>query len=859
MKRISLLSLVGILALSFAAISCDDDENKIEEEEEVPAASAGPSLEVISTGSHYGEITLTTSGIADYAYLCYEESDVPSELPEASVFYRTGTTGTCTDGANTVTISGLDNTSTYHAYFALRTTEDAYYEDILDVTFTTTDYDEGITIAEVYYDGFKAHIKVPQEVKDRGNVLRYCYTEMFYYNTMKPGMPDAQNLLWNGGVYTADEVTIDDSNDNINYDEESETQNHDVMVPGEPIYLMVGEFAWGTGFALQGEGWYSWLFDEEAWADASFETLGYDESPYWTGYYEKVLFRTKEPSVLDASVNATFEMGATRGTMYVEPDDEIVSFCVMLLDDATYKTILESYLPEEYLQWFATSFVAYYYGYAYTFSGSGAIDIDEYLTLQPEVLYHAFVVGLGDSEGTTQSFEHYEFETPAKSMEEPVVEVTAIANPSGEESPYEAWFNIKAPNSDVEYAYYAANYEREWVSSFKSYTGTQIVNNNGSYCYFSSSELSLINSTDGYDVMFASRPNATTYLAVLGYNEEDTCNTLNFNSIDEADSEPAVDKYTTIKENYNQIESELFTSLLGDWTASYSLRSYDATYTTNVTIVSGVDYPETLADSVYTIYGNYGFDKDEVDALYEEFKEECDIFNESVRGNNRLLCLGFGQSLEYQSPYDLFVSQTYSSYNNAAILYDFGPKWYIEIASDGSISVPFNSARFYPLSSWATSYGSYITYYLMGRDIGSSSVVSGYVTYGDDYKTLYFPTTLSDDVITISPLTYDDTDYYMNAGRFNSSYITYPDGTICSDVVMTRGASAETASVSDIPVENLRFDASNVKRSVGAKPRSPRITKPAKELKNLGSVRVVDMEAFKEFEEAQKSRGMTQN
>ncbi len=862
-----MLSVIGILALSFAAISCDDDdENKIDEEE--PAAGAAPTLEVVTAGSNYGEVALTTSGIADYAYLCYEQAEDPSEAPEASVLYRTGTTGTCVDGTNTVTISGLANTTTYHAYFALRTTEGSYYEDILDVTFTTTDYDEGITLAEVYYDGFKAHIKVPQEVKDRGNVLRYFYSEMFYYNENKfgYGMSDAQSLLYNGGVYASDEVTIDDNDDTINYDEDNETWAHDPMVPGEPIYLCVGEFAWGSGFGLEGEGYYSWLFDEDAWSENndSWELLStkvteYDESAYWTGYYDRILFTTKEPSVLDADLNISSEMSATRGELTIAPDDNVVTLSVMLLDDATYQTILDTYLPEEYMQWFTTSYVANYYGYANTFDGAGGVlTIEDYVTLQPEVLYHAFVVGLGDESGTSQCYEHYEFETTPKEMTEPVVEVTAIANPSGTESPYEAWFNVKAPNSDVEYAYYAANYEREWASSFRSYTGTQVVNNNASYCYFSSSELSAINSADGYDIMFASRPNSTTYLAVLGYNEEDTCNTLNFNSIDDADSEPAVDKFTTVKETYNQIESDLFTSLLGEWTASYSLKSdsnYSAgTYTNTVTIVSGVDYPETLADSVYTIYADYGFDKDEVNALYEEFKEECDIFNESVRGNNRLLCLGFGQNMEYQSPYDLFVSQTYSSYDNAAILYDFGPKWYIEIASDGSISVPFNSSRLYPLSSWDVYSGSYITYYLMGRDITSSSTVSGYVTYGDDYETLYFPATLADDVITISPLTYDGSDYYMNAGRLYSGYITYPNGTINSDVVMTKGASAETASVSSIPVENLHFEASSVKCSVGAKPRSPKITKPAKELKNLGSVRVIDLEAFREFEENQKSR-----
>ena len=100
--------------------------------------------------------------------------------------------------------------------------------------------------------------------------------------------------------------------------------------------------------------------------------------------------------------------------------------------------------------------------------------------------------------------------------------------------------------------------------------------------------------------------------------------------------------------------------------------------------------------------------KEEVDALYDEFKMEAEAFNARVRGQNRLLCLGFGYDTDDAdtpqfpsiTPYELFCNPEYSSYDVASLFYDFGPKWYLQIAEDGSVTAPFNSNRMYPLQAW---------------------------------------------------------------------------------------------------------------------------------------------------------------
>ena len=84
--------------------------------------------------------------------------------------------------------------------------------------------------------------------------------------------------------------------------------------------------------------------------------------------------------------------------------------------------------------------------------------------------------------------------------------------------------------------------------------------------------------------------------------------------------------------------------------------------------------------------------------MYEGFKKQLKLYNERLRGQNRLLCLGldidrpkYEYSTNYlagwKTPYDLFIATTeeYNGYDTESMFFDFGPKWYLEMKSDGSV------------------------------------------------------------------------------------------------------------------------------------------------------------------------------
>ena len=99
--------------------------------------------------------------------------------------------------------------------------------------------------------------------------------------------------------------------------------------------------------------------------------------------------------------------------------------------------------------------------------------------------------------------------------------------------------------------------------------------------------------------------------------------------------------------------------------------------------------------------------------MYEGFKKQLKLYNERLRGQNRLLCLGldidrpkYEYSTNYlagwKTPYDLFIATTeeYNGYDTESMFFDFGPKWYLEMKSDGSVVAPFDVTNLPPLTLW---------------------------------------------------------------------------------------------------------------------------------------------------------------
>lgn len=199
------------------------------------------------------------------------------------------------------------------------------------------------------------------------------------------------------------------------------------------------------------------------------------------------------------------------------------------------------------------------------------------------------------------------------------------------------------------------------------------------------------------------------------------------------------------------VESELFTTLQGEWTA---------TMTGCVGGMGGgieVSFPVTIAAGA-----------DEQTAA-------------DYRAQNRLVCLGFDYdgALPYFTPEDLMAgkvpgTESYNPWegNEVAARQDYGPKWFLEIASDGTVSVPADDET---LFHYLKNYKNYLigmsgegNYYLFGKRFE--------VEISEDLQTLTVKGYEADGAIYYPSVIYD------GYGEYGIDY----QGS--SDIVLTRKA-----------------------------------------------------------------------
>ncbi len=802
------LPLLGILMGVLSG--CTDDP-----QQDVGDASA--TLNVSSVTASTAELVLTAKGISEFAYIVSDEADASSD---ENVLFAKGTVVASKDGDNAFSVTGLNPNTKYSVNVALKVTEGKFYGEVLHASFTTSDFTESLTLMGTTDDGFTVHVKFPQEVIDRKQVIRWNVANLVMYNSNKMGFMaslDAEMLEANGQQYLTKDSTITYSDDNINLRDKNGNeilddlgepiQLHEPYVPGEPLIFLAGEFGWGEATYGWGEGWYKAMFDfDKYWAEADDmggggilldETVSKEED-YWTGFFGKLEFQTTAPEKSNAKLNISVDAKPTKATLKITPDEGILQYCWLVLDHASYESMLLPMLSnkEEYLQWFTTSYYAAMTIGAQTNSGPIEVALENNYYLEPDVEYHVLVTGMEDEQGMKQCFEHFKFTTPQKSLAAPVVEVKPISNPSGKENPFEVWFNVKAPNKDLESAMYACNYKRDFASALANGMNYSDIVPQGNK--FTAENVAQINTEKGMDVSFSSMDDAITVLAVMGYNEENTPNDV------DGENSPAVAENRTIKRPHlDKVDSPLFAELKGEWTASMKVSKFDYASQEEVPVPDpmkvkvtvypdGVTYPETLPSDVYELYPDMS--KEQVDALYDEFKQEAKEYNEKVKGQNSILCLGFAPGYDTATPYELFTSKTYSGYDNESLFYDFGPKWYLQVAKDGSVSVPVNDFYMFPASAWYKS----ILYMIALGD-------QGYVTKNSDGSSLSFPVVVLDDMNTITWRPIVDETYgalYPNLAyrQYGNSMSLGSEYRIISDITITKGweGGEETPAVSKI-------------------------------------------------------------
>ena len=154
-----------------------------------------------------------------------------------------------------------------------------------------------------------------------------------------------------------------------------------------------------------------------------------------------------------------------------------------------------------------------------------------------------------------------------------------------------------------------------------------------------------------------------------------------------------------------------------------------------------------------------------------EFVEQVDVFNQKrLADKNSLLIQGwfldsrYGEDGPYafRSPYDLLMSRDYNAMTYEQLFFDFGPKIFMEVKSDGTLAIISEAHRYMPVEAWGAGL------YLGGISPDRTAVMGN---YSPNIPALEFPVTVSEDnkTLTIEPANYDGTKYYLNVLRMGYS------------------------------------------------------------------------------------------
>ncbi len=812
-----------------------------------------------SANAGYVVVDATVPSPTEVAYICQEEALANTD---ASLVYMLGKKVTFSKSGEQHLLADMEENTDYHLYIVARLSASAFSE-VYHFTFSTSTFEftDLCTVVATLPDGFKMHFTMPETVRQttpgtagsRG--IRYTLTDIMTYNLMRQKSDEYWMLITNAGMFTTEDGTIEFS-DQTNRMESSEDLNEDGVVnefdqtikwnpisPGEPVVFLAGEFEWmelpeeyqgkdAPNYIVDGwtypagfpAGYYLPMIDgaqyDSYYGLSDTKSVGqYDaidiSSPIdnmWTGAYQKKLFRSQAPAQLNGKVDVEIvELGPVDATLNFLPSDEVLFYSFCILDDGTYGEMLKLLgEQEELLQWATGSYFSMYNFGSLMAEGPVQLALSSHFYDVPaDTKYHVLVTGMGDELGTEQCFTHFTFNTPPKTKTSgPKIVVTPLPE---ESSPYEAKFNIKCTsvNNPAVRCYYGANYYKDWIYAING-GGTYL--SYGQTSPFTAAELALINSEEGLTIGIPSIDGETTRLVVVGFNDENTPNDLNYEDIEDC---PAVADVTTpyYEADVCGAYFDMAASLVGDWTMTATVLEGDKrqTVSKNVEILDEyTDFPSAITDEIYKVYHEHTkWTDSEIEAYYEEFLQTAKTFNTKRLANqNKLMLMGWldggvyvddeGKESAYETltPYDLFVSETINTVDVPSIFSDFGPKMFIEVSEDENKNPKLTiTADMYfgsPVMNWID------PFYMAGfADQESNNTIFYYSdpTTGYYAAPLVFDVVMSEDknTLTIKAIERNDIKYYPNVIGQNTTMgaLTYLlNNPIVSEVVLTRGHSA---------------------------------------------------------------------
>ena len=866
----NLLWICAFAVISAGFTACSNDETGPGK----PSMLSIESVVATSWGS--AEVTVLTENIDEYAWMVLPSDEAtPSEaviFMDGTVVTSPATTSKFQASGNMV---GLTEYKIHIAAKVAggAQMQDPFYGEVVSASFTTLDYTDEVTILRTTSEGAMISIKYPEIAAE--NVVKWGVCNMALHAYQMQADADFLYLndnVYTQAIIRGDTVLninnydrwIRDDNGELIYDEWTGEASYywEFIAPGEPLYLIMSEVSWGESYYDNwGEGYYSFPCDTEGYTWAlrdyqwGFTDVAPNQDDYWYegAWHKRIPFATTAPGPYDGKVSISATDLTTRGGAVVftpDPDHLPTLYTMLVLSDSDYQNIVKDYLngDESLMQWYVSSYVGMWISGTETISGADAqIPVvysmeDLYLDIVPNGTYHAMAVAMDGEEAydeeleeyyieadpMKQSYTHITFQLPDYKNPAPTIEVTALESTS----PWEVQVNVKctsyASNPIVE-ACYAANSPSEW-DMYIEYGDTNfgLISQNRYDMTFDEEELQQMNSEEGLLITFNTRENESVRVGIVGWNAEGRPSN--------PDEKGIVDVTSASEPAATPISSPYYESLVGEWTATakvavnqYNEETWEMEWIDggecSTTITIGDCYvPESMTEDVYAIYEEAGLTRETADYYFAQFKEEAQKYSEKVRGLNRILCTGWGfdkhtpedmiewSDLATMTPWGLFTNPYYNAATTADLFYDFGPKWFLQVAEDGSLFIPVNINRVPAAGMWNQEN------YLCGLNLTTGEAL--YMPLSEEAMndvTLWpnMPVEVSEDgnTITIKSIQYGETPFYPNLLYHSYGYMYSYNTVVVSEVVLTRNTTSETVNQKHLNVAAIKQHAAKANQN----------------------------------------------
>ena len=376
---------------------------------------------------------------------------------------------------------------------------------------------------------------------------------------------------------------------------------------------------------------------------------------------------TRTPKRPQSSAGLTTELKSvtsTSVTIKTTPDSNVASYYVLVRDKAWSDGIVADYgesMLGQLLKWDTSG--------AWILSTTNEAIWNN---LIPETVYicHVLVV---DNKGA-EALSLIPFTTLPKSAPAPKVEASlTLGTSDAHEALYLNLYSEEAHSVRV-----AFNPLADVIDLRDSgYTDSKIANNDLYSTALTAEQVAAIKST-GLSIKLEDLFPEVEYVAIVSVKNHEQTESIKIAS-----------NITTPKPIPARVESDLFTSLLGEWEVSYPLVQFNSQNVeirnAKVTIAAGAD------------------------------DETADYY----RSHNRLVVQGWPFNVEadgthkpmpYYSPADLKEMSSYWGENPALALRDYGPKIFLEIDQNNNITIPSSKSEY--LYNWAKDG----TFYFFGAD-----------------------------------------------------------------------------------------------------------------------------------------------